>query len=66
MCKVILREKETNDTVFSKQFADKEKAESLKNIIEKYLDNNKAEVILEKKEKEHYCSKKIQKESNHD
>lgn len=49
MCKVILREKETNDVVFSKQFTDELKAERLREVLSKYLDHDKAEVLIEKK-----------------
>lgn len=63
MCKVILREKDTNETIFSKQFADEGKAEGLKAVFEKYINPAKAEVLIEKKRNTKTQSKKETKRS---
>ena len=58
MCKVILREKDTNEIIFSKQFADEGKAEGLKAVFEKYINPAKAEVLIEKKETQKHRAKR--------
>lgn len=47
MCKVIMIDKTRNDVIFSKQFADRTKAEALKQCIEKYVDKTKLEIKVE-------------------
>ena len=61
MCKVILREKDTNEIIFSKQFADEGKAEGLKAVFEKYINPDKAKVLIEKKETQKHREKRKQK-----
>ena len=51
MCKLVIKEKGTNDILYQKQFNDVEKAESLRQIINKYVDLFKAEAFVEIKEK---------------
>lgn len=58
MCKVILREKDTNEIIFSKQFADEGKVEGLKAVFEKYINPAKAEVLIEKKETQKHRAKR--------
>lgn len=66
MCKVILREKDTNEIIFSKQFADEGKAEGLKAVFEKYINPAKAEVLIEKKETQKHRVKRKQKGVDYD
>lgn len=66
MCKVILREKDTNEIIFSKQFADEVKAEGLKAVFEKYINPAKAEVLIEKKETQKHRVKRKQKGADYD
>ena len=46
MCKVIMKEKETNDIFFEKKFTDVNKAKRLKETIEKYTNRNKISVDI--------------------
>ena len=66
MCKVILREKDTNEIIFSKQFTDEGKAEGLKAVFEKYINPAKAEVLIEKKETQKHREKRKQKGAGYD
>lgn len=49
MYKVIMKEKSTGDILISKQFNDEQKAEIFKTAISKYLNKDRAEVIVENK-----------------
>lgn len=51
MCKFIMKDKQTNDIVLEKKFGDKEKAEGLKSVFEKYLDTSKFQIEIKEKDK---------------
>lgn len=52
MCKVVIINKETDEKVYEKKFADKQKAINLKKVIDKFTQKDKVEaVIIEKKER---------------
>lgn len=52
MCKVVIINKETDEKVYEKKFADKQKAVNLKQVIDRFAQKDKIEtVIIEKKER---------------
>ena len=46
MYKLVLMSVVDDDLMFEKKFADKSKAEALKEIVEKYADKNKVRVVV--------------------
>ena len=46
MYKLVLMSVADDDLMFEKKFADKNKAEALKDIIEKYCDASKVKVVI--------------------